>query len=110
MNMNRIQELRKEKNWRQEDLAARLSITRQAVANHEAGRRDLSSGMIEQLCGVFECTADYLLGLSEVRKYAFTVQEYAIIAAYRAADEDDRAVVDHALKKYMKKEKPAERA
>lgn len=99
--MNRIQELRTELGWRQEDLAKQLNITRQAVANHEAGRRSLNPDTIQRLCEIFHVTADYLLGFSEIRSPAVTEGEMLLVEAYRAADPRAKAVVDLTLEPWL---------
>ena len=66
--MVRIKELRAEENMKQEDLAGRLKVSRQAVSNYENGSRQLDLSTIEQLCAIFGCTADYLLGLTDTPK------------------------------------------
>ena len=109
--LNRIKDLRKEKGWTQGELGARLGeLRQQAISKYEKYELDLDTDKIRKLCEIFGCTADYLLCMSSVRTLQITEEDAELIAAYHVADEDDRAVVDHALKKYMKKEKPAERA
>ena len=64
--MNRIMELRKAKGWKQDDLAKMVSLSRSAIANYECGLRAPDFSTLEQLCDIFGCTADYLLGRSDV--------------------------------------------
>lgn len=105
--MNRIQELRAEKGWRQADLAVRLSISRQAVANYEEEKRGINSELICRLCDIFGVTADYLLGRSAERTPEMTEAEYTLLEAYRAADLRTRQLVDLQLEPYTKKETSA---
>ena len=60
--MNRIRDLRLQKGWKQADLAKRINTTQQSVARYETGERGIDADTICQLCEVFGCTADYLLG------------------------------------------------
>lgn len=57
----KITTLRKRNGWSQEDLAARLNISRQAVAKWEAAQSVPSLEKILQLSQIFGVTTDYLL-------------------------------------------------
>ena len=65
--MNRIKQLREEKNMKQKELAGLLNCADNAVSYYESGQRGLSIELIADLCGIFGVTADYLLGLSSQR-------------------------------------------
>lgn len=99
--MNRIKELRQREKMKQADLGRLLSCTATAVSNYETGYRSLDVETIHKLCGIFGCTADYLLGRSEQPAPDLTGEEERLIAAFREADEDARALVLLALKKWM---------
>ena len=99
--MNRIRELRKNKGWLQTDLAARLNTTAVSIGRYETEQRQLDPETIHKLCDIFGCTADYLLGRSEQPAPDLTDEEARLIAAFREADEDARAMVLLALKKWM---------
>jgi len=99
--MNRIKELRLNRGWKQSDLAKAINITRAAVGHYETGYRSLDVETIHKLCDIFGCTADYLLGRSEQTAPDLTDEEARLIAAFREADEDSRAMVLLALKKWM---------
>lgn len=62
--MNRLRELRNKRGWTQEYLGAKLNVQKSAISKYEIGRTSLSDELIAQLCQIFECSADYLLGLS----------------------------------------------
>lgn len=102
--MNRIRELRKKNGWIQADLAARLNTTPQTIARYETGERGLDVETILALCEIFGCTADYLLGRSEQATPELTEEEYALIAAFRDADDDARSMVRLALKRWLSAE------
>lgn len=65
--MNRLRELRAERGWTQEDLGIQLKVQKSAISKYEIGRSSLTDELISQLCEIFDCSADYLLGLSNVR-------------------------------------------
>ena len=98
--MNRIKELRQAKNWRQEDLAARLNSKRQTVGHYETGERGLDVETILKLCDIFGCTADYLLGRSDNPKTLISDEDAALLRAYHAASLRDRGLIDQILQAY----------
>ena len=53
--------LRKRNGWSQEDLAARVNVSRQAVAKWEVSQSIPSLDKIVQLSLIFGVTTDYLL-------------------------------------------------
>lgn len=65
---NRISQLRKESKITQDKLAKLLSVSRQAVSNYETGARALDPELIDLLCEIFDCSADYLLCRSDRKK------------------------------------------
>jgi len=60
--MNRLKELRKEKNISQKDLALKLKVAQNTVSNWENGVRDMDSSIVARLADFFQVTTDYLLG------------------------------------------------
>lgn len=103
--MNRLKELRTEKGMKQSELAEMLSIAQTAVSKYELGTLDIGTDTIRRLCDIFDCSADYLLGLSSVRSPEISEEEYALLAAYRRADQRARDMVDLALEPWAEKEK-----
>lgn len=57
----KIQRLRKEKGFSQEELAEKLSVTRQTVSKWELDQSTPDLEHIEKLCDIYEVTADYLI-------------------------------------------------
>lgn len=99
--MNRIKELRLANGWLQAELAEKLSTGKNTVSRYETEQRQLDPETIHKLCDIFGCTADYLLGRSEQTAPELTDEEARLIVAFREADEDARAMVLLALKKWM---------
>ena len=100
--MNRIRDLRASKGWTQADLAARINTKRQTIGHYETGFRGLDVPTICALCDVFGCTADYLLGRSDLPSADLDPEEVALLLAWRAATPEIRGIVDHALEPYKK--------
>lgn len=98
--MNRIRELRLRNGWRQEDLAQKLNTKRQTVARYETGVRGVDVETVLQLCDVFSCTADYLLGRTATGGLKLTPEEESTILALRRADERARSIIDVALEPF----------
>lgn len=95
--MNKIRDLRKKSGMKQSDLAKILNCAATAISKYELGQLDLSSVIINRLCDVFGCTADYLLGRSELPTPEISAEEARLLQAYRRADGRARDMVNLAL-------------
>ena len=62
---NRIKELRKARGYRQEDLAAALGVTRQAIIAIENNKYDPTLGLAMRLARYLETTVEELFFLEE---------------------------------------------
>lgn len=65
--MNNLKKLRIERNLTLRDLADKVNINYTALSRVENGNRNLNDNDIEILSKFFGVSADYLLGISEVR-------------------------------------------
>lgn len=61
---NRLEELRKQQNLSQTQIADELNITQQAYSNYENGKREADYGTLANLAIYFNTTIDYILGIS----------------------------------------------
>ncbi|MCI9010476.1 MAG: helix-turn-helix transcriptional regulator [Clostridia bacterium] len=59
----RLKELRKERQIKQSELAALLSVDQRTISNWENGLREPDYNMLIKIASVFEVSTDYLLGL-----------------------------------------------
>ena len=89
--MNRIYEIRKKRGLTQAALALRSGISQTAISNYELGDREMGSAALVSLAQSLECSADYLLGLTDdptPRSVPpeLSEQEKQIIAALRTGD------------------------
>ena len=98
--MNRIKQLRQDNGWLQADLAKKLQTSRQAIGNYETGERSPDVETILKLCAIFDCSADYLLGRSDLPSPELSDEERELVAAFRQADEDAKDMVRLALKRW----------
>lgn len=108
--MNKIKDLRQKNGMKQSELARLLNCAATAVSNYETGYRSLDVETIHALCDIFGCTADYLLGRSEQLTPELSDEEARLIAGFREADEDARAMVRLALKRWLPSEEKAKDA
>lgn len=92
---------------KQLELAGLLKVTRQAVSRYEIGDRDMNPEIIAQVCRIFGCTADYLLGLSTQRTAQISDADAALVSAYHAAPESVREGIDALLRPYGEENKKA---
>lgn len=99
--MNRIKELRTAAGMKQTELAELLHVGNTAISNYELELRALDPELINQLCDIFHVSADYLLCRTAMPSAELSEGEYALIRAYRAADERARGMVDLALAPFM---------
>lgn len=92
---------------KQLELAALLCVEQQTISRYEGGRRDMTTDTIAQVCRIFDCTADYLLGLSDRREPEISALDAQLLHAYHAATPEIRDIIDHALEPYREKKEPA---
>lgn len=100
--VHRIKLLRQEKGMKQSELAKLLNCSATTVSNYEVGIRDIDSATILKLCDIFGCTADYLLGRSDLPTDRPSEEEQALILAFRRADDRAREIVRLTLSPFIR--------
>lgn len=88
---------------KQLELAALLCVEQQTISRYEGGRRDMTTDTIAQVCRIFDCTADYLLGLSTQRTAQISDDDAELLSAYKRAPDSIRAGIDVLLEPYKAK-------
>lgn len=63
--MNRIRELREDRDLRQVDVSDATDIDQKTLSNYETGRTNPDSSAIIKLANFFGVTCDYLLGVTD---------------------------------------------
>lgn len=63
-----IRELREDSNLSQEDIASVLNCSQVAYSYYEIGRRDIPTEILIKLAQFYNCSVDYLLGLTNQKK------------------------------------------
>lgn len=102
--LNRIRFLRQQAGLKQSELAAILNCSNTAVSKYELGQLDLGVETIKALCKIFNCSADYLLGLSDLQKPELSEVEISFLLAYRKADAHVKDLVRLALDPFWEDE------
>lgn len=62
----RFNEILKNSGAKQTDLAKYCNVTRQSVSDFKKGKSVPSIETLYYICKFFDCSADYLLGLSDI--------------------------------------------
>lgn len=83
--MNRLKDIREDSDLRQKDVADKLGVARNTLAQYETGARRLPTELIVPICDLFDVTADYLLGRSSVPRSKWSKMDHDLVTAYRAA-------------------------
>ena len=63
---SRLRELRKERGYRQADLATELGVAQTTVANYEQHTRFPDETMLLKIANLFGVSLDYLLGRTDI--------------------------------------------
>jgi len=101
--MNRLNELRAEKNLKQEDLAKILSVDVGIISRYERGSNIMVNMDFENsICDYFGCSLDYLRGRSNIKneaKYSETLQKVStmIMNFYANGKENKQDLSDEDL-------------
>lgn len=68
MNIERLKEIRKDKDLTQEDIAKVLNIKQEQYSRYESGKRDIPVYYLIKLAEYYAVSVDYLLTLTDNRK------------------------------------------
>lgn len=98
---SRIKQLREKRGLIQEILAAELGITQQMLSKYERDVTFIKVDILKKIAVYFNVTADYLLGLSEVKrdlqgqmKVNETLDEYYdLVEIYKNLDKYDQEMI-----------------
>lgn len=84
---DRLVELRKKRDLRQQDVADHLHITRSTYAQYEINRRVPEYATLEKLADFFEVSIDYLVGRDNEKSFVGKVMEGRGSKEQSASDE-----------------------
>ena len=109
---NRIQELREERNWKQNHLATKLNVTAPTISKYESGKLQIPQCYLETLSNLFNVSIDYLLCLSPYRNEFATETvsknniEDTVIHLFRGLSLEDQEYITKELRtRYRKQNK-----
>lgn len=92
----RIKKMRVEKEWTQKDLAKALGLKNDtAIANYESNYSTPKDEIKYKLCEVFNCSMDYLMGISD---YKTTWEEYDATHDIEKIKQDVKKIEDNKIK------------
>lgn len=69
MKYQRIEDLRVDHDYTQGEIAERLGCNREVYRRYEQGIRDVPIWMLVKLAEVYDCSTDYLLGISDIKRH-----------------------------------------
>lgn len=77
--MNRIAELRKEKNMSQISLGMKLNVSQKMISAYENGKNEPSIDLLMRMADIFHASIDYIVGYSENRypEYRISGNDYS---------------------------------
>lgn len=125
---NRVKELRKERNLRQEELASRVNISQQTVSRIENGENALAADVLIALSKYFGVSVDYILYLTDSRRGGESQIEfneilernYSLCRRYEQLERKNQDLIFHLTEelessqrlkeKFMKEKKSANKA
>jgi len=62
----RARDLRLERNFSQKQISELLNVAQNTYSQWETNKKDPSTAMLKALCDILECSADYLLGRTDI--------------------------------------------
>ncbi|MBO5004205.1 MAG: helix-turn-helix transcriptional regulator [Clostridia bacterium] len=84
--MNRIKQLREEFDFSQNDLAQKIGGAPSSIAMYEKGERKPSLEVLVKLSEIFDCSIDYILCKSDIRKPDNQIKEEFTFAYHKEAE------------------------
>ena len=104
----RLYDLRVDGDMTQYELAERLNLKASAVSKYEKGITEPSISTLIKIAEIFNCSVDYLLGLSDDKnRYSskkFTLKEVNIITRYRELSLENQIRIDERINALLDKQ------
>ena len=100
--MNRLRELREDRDERLDQVAAVFDVHPTTISKYELGQRSLTAEWVVKFCRYYNVTADYLLGLSSYQRPAVSESDTELLRAYHDAPAEIRVIIDTALDPYKR--------
>ena len=105
--MNRLKELRLEKNLLQSDIAKVINKSERTVGFYETGERDMGTETLAKLANFFNVSIDYLLGTSNIRNINET--DVAFLSGASGLNETNKMIIKNTLEALLAKQEKDEK-
>lgn len=105
--MNRIKQLRNEKDIKQDVLAKLLGLEVAGISKLETGRVPLKDEYIVKLAEYFNVSTDYLLGKSDIRnseKINIDEAEVSFLTGVKGLNETNKMIIKNTLEALLAKQ------
>jgi len=100
LRMNRLKELREDRDLKQSEVGQRIGVASNTISNYETEQRALTADLIHKFCDLYGVTADYLLCRSNQPHAAVSNSDTELLHAYHAAPLEIQKIVNAALEAY----------
>lgn len=100
----RLRQLRTDAHMSQEELAAKLKLSKGAIGNYETGIREPNRQTQEAIADLFNVELDYLTGRTNTRP-EYSLEEQWIVECYRKVDDDIKTAIKTVLRKFGQEKK-----
>lgn len=109
---NRIKMLRKELKLTQEELALKLGLKgKSSIANYEKGLISPSDDIKLQMSKIFDCSIDYLMGISNTRNFQkvnLDQLDIAFATGIKGLNKENQAIAKNIIEGLLAKQKNEE--
>lgn len=109
--MNRLKELRIEKELLQSDIAKIINKSERTVGFYETGERDMNTETLAILSDFFNCSIDYLLGKSDIRnpeKVDENKLNVAFSSGFDGLNDTNKSIINATIAGLLSKQKEEE--
>ena len=91
----RLRQIRKNLGYTKLTVAVHCEATEKDIADFEKGKKEPTLGQLIDICQLLECSADYLLGLTDVeRREALENVNMKTLQKYNSLDDKERTYVN----------------
>ncbi len=103
--MKNLREIRKEYGMTMKELADKIGVSESAISQYENGKREPGYETLIKLAGLFNVSADYLLGIEENDEISISQKDLELLKVYKAAKQSDKEHINalvKAIDKFLK--------
>lgn len=111
-NLNNLRKIREERNITQIKLSTDLGVSQELISRYEVGSSFPQPNMLIRLAQYFNCSVDYLLGLTDsptpikyISSNAITHEDYELISKYNLLSNEDKSHLNSYLSFLINKTK-----